>query len=86
MNVEQTIEFLLANQANLDTKIARLATIAEMQLEAHAQLQKETAARFADVAEQFRRTDEQFQKTKEVVDALSEDIRLLFKIAGNKPS
>lgn len=90
MNVEHEINRLTAGQSDLDSKIARLATIAEMQIEAHDTLAKETAERFREMAERQRQTDEQIKATDrqvkatgEYVKALGEDIRLLFKVVGN---
>jgi len=65
MDVERTIQFLLENQAGhderlakLETNVIRLATIAEMQIEAHALLTQE-------VREYFRRSDERQERADE---------------------
>ena len=61
MDVEKTIEFLLGQQAGhderlaqLETKVTHLATIAEMQIEAHDRLARQTAAQIGALAESQR--------------------------------
>jgi hypothetical protein len=84
MDAEKTIQFLLDQQAGhderlakLETNVTRLATIAEMQIEAHDRLTKETNAQIRALAEG---QDQKMADLRDKVNSVTENMNALIRV------